>query len=327
MRFLITGITGFVGPHLANLLIDEGHTVYGLVRGSNGREKDLLDVITSEKLESIIWIYGDLLDYCSMTQMFKNYQFDGVFHLAAQSHVMLGFEHPKLTYENNVMGSINLLTAIEEYQQNCHVHFCSTSEVYGDVCKGVGILSEDTKLAPCNPYGSSKASIDFYMQERIQNKKISGFITRAFSHTGPRRGYKFSISSDAFQIAKMLLGLQKNVLLIGNLDTERVVMDVRDCVRAYYMLMMKKASGAYNVCTVNIHKMRYFTDLLIEVSGLKDIVQEIYPAFYRSIDIQVQRGDITRLRRVIDWEPKISIQQTMSDLLSYWVVKLRKNNG
>ena len=323
MKFLITGITGFAGPHLANLLLKEDHEVYGLVRGSNGRQADLLDVISSENFNKIHWLFGDLTDYPAMLKIFSDTEFNGVFHLAAQSHPPTSFKNPILTYQTNVMGTLNLITIIQNVQPECRFHFCSTSEVYGDACKETGILKEDMKLTPSNPYGASKAAMDLYVQERIKNGFLNGFITRAFSHTGPRRGYTFSISSDAYQIAKMLRNLQERILYIGNLNTERVVIDVRDCVDAYYKLMVSESIDVFNVCGSAVHKMQYFTDILIKHSGLKNIIQEIYPPYYRDIDIAVQIGDITKLKSVIEWEPKIKIEDTLCDLLSYWTRKLK----
>ena len=142
MRFLVTGITGFAGPHLANLLLDEGHDVFGLVRGSNGNQADVLDIIPLEEFQKITWLFGDLTDYCSLENIFKKYQFDGVFHLAAQSHPPTSFTNPVCTFSTNVQGSVNLLVAVRSYQNECRIHFCSTSEVYGDICKDTGILKE-----------------------------------------------------------------------------------------------------------------------------------------------------------------------------------------
>jgi len=325
MKFLITGITGFAGPHLARLLLREGHTVCGLVRSSNGRQFDLLDTLSNKELETIEWVYGELTNYPSLERIFKKYEFDGVFHLAAQSHPPTSFLAPISTFNTNVMGSLNLVTCVERHQKDCRFHFCSSSEVYGDICKETKILKEDSRIEPANPYGVSKAAIDLYVQERIRNKFITGFVTRAFSHTGPRRGCTFSISSDAYQIARMKLGLQDDkTLLIGNLETQRVVMDVRDCVRAYYLLMLQKeAKGVYNVCGNNVHKMQFFTDELIRLSGIKNIVQKIHRPFYRPIDIQVQIGDITRLTNIINWKTEVSLEKTLSDLLKYWIKKLK----
>jgi GDP-mannose 4,6-dehydratase len=324
LKFLITGITGFAGPHLAKLLIDEGHEVHGVIRTANGRQHDLLDTLSNDHLSHITFHYLDLKHYFGVDKLLKDQNYDGIFHLAAQSHPPTSFNDPILTFADNVSASVNIITALQNTETR--LMFCSTSEVYGDIGKEIGVLSENLPLSPSNPYGSSKAAIDLYMQERMNNNFLHGFVTRAFSHTGPRRGFIFSISSDAFQIAKMKLGMQPKVLNIGNLETERVVIDVRDCVRSYYLLMTNEnADGkVFNICGTTVHKMQYFTDLLIKLAGfeLSEVEQKIDPRFYRDIDIQVQIGDSTRVREMTGWSPEIGIEQTLKDLLRYWERKL-----
>lgn len=324
MKFLITGITGFAGPHLANLLLEKGHEVHGVVRTANGRETDLLDVISNTNLQQIKFHYLDLKNFFSVDKLLKAENYDGVFHLAAQSHPPTSFKDPILTWDENVNASVNIITSLQG--TDTKLMFCSTSEVYGDACKDVGRLSTDMPLTPSNPYGTSKAAIDLYMQERTSNGFLNGFVTRAFSHTGPRRGRIFSISSDAAQIAAMEKGMQEPVLKIGNLETERVVIDVRDCVNAYYLLMLAEESNGkvFNVCGDEINKMQKYTDLLIEHSKFEyeQVEQQIYEPYYRPIDIQVQVGDSSSLREITNWKPSIDISTTMKDLLDYWRKKL-----
>ena len=324
MKFLITGVTGFAGPHLANLLIQDNHEVYGLVRHSNGRETDILDIVPECNFSKITFVYGDLLNRRSIEQIIKKHKFDGVFHLAAQSHPPTGFLDPIGTWETNVTGSLNLLQSIEDHTPECKIMFCSTSEVYGNIGKDKRKIQITDNILPSNPYGSSKAAIDLYLQERFTNNKLNGFITRAFSHTGPRRGKTFSISSDAYQLANMLVNNAEKKLQIGNLQTTRVVMDVRDTVNAYYKLMLTSQSNhkIFNVCGNTPHQMQYYTDILINVSKLTGVEQVINPKFYRPIDIDYQHGDIQELTEITDWVPQYTIQTTMSDLLAYWVKKL-----
>lgn len=327
MKFIITGITGFAGPHLANLLIEQGHEVFGLVRHSNGRETDILDVVPPEKFKQIKFVYSDLTNFRTLNKIFKDNKFDGVFHLAAQSHPPSSFIDPIGTWEANVQGSMNLIQAIEDNQgTECKLMFCSTSEVYGNVGFDGRKITVDDKLLPANPYGASKAAIDLYLQERFENKKIRGFITRAFSHTGPRRGKTFSISSDAFQIANMVNGFNKDkTLLVGNLESVRVVLDVRDIVNAYYLLMLTENSDGkiFNVSGDAPHKMGVYTDMLVKLSGLKEIEQKIHAPFYRPIDIHYQHGDTTELIKLTGWKPSFTLEQTMQDLLNYWISKTK----
>lgn len=325
MKFLITGITGFVGPHLANLLYREEHEVYALIRCSNGRENDIRDIVPDHIYTNINFLYGNLNNYRVLQNIFTEHSFDGVFHLAAQSHPPSSFIDPIGTFEDNILNSANLIQIISEKNPLCRMMFCSTSEVYGNIGMGGQLLTNKDKLFPANPYGVSKAAIDLYMQERIENKKIQGFITRAFSHTGPRRGRNFSISSDAFQIARMMKNLQEPILKIGNLESVRVVMDVRDTARAYYLTMMHPDSNGqiFNVCGSIPRKMQFFTDKLLELSGLSNITQEICPKLYRPIDIHYQHGDSTNLKELTGWQETYSIEETLQSLLNYWIDKIK----
>ena len=324
MKFLITGITGFAGAHLANLLHKEGHEIYGLIRRTNGMESDIRDVVPDDVYESITFLYGDLTNYRSMRTVFEENQFDGVFHLAAQSHPPTSFRDPIGTMDTNVMGSANLIQVIQDHQDDCKLMFCSTSEVYGNVGQdGRKIHWEDTIL-PANPYGASNAATDVYLQEIMKNGFVKGFITRAFSHTGPRRGRIFSISSDAYQIARMMKGLQEPILKVGNLQTTRVVMDVRDTVRAYYLAMIhpEVTNHVFNICGDTPRKMQFFTDKLIELSGLKNVEQKIHEPFWRPHEIYYQHGDSSNLVELTGFKEEYDIETTLHDLLMYWVNKV-----
>jgi GDP-4-dehydro-6-deoxy-D-mannose reductase len=325
MRYLITGITGFLGPHLANKLVAEGHEVYGLVRINMGRENDLRDIIPDDVFSKLKFVYADLCNFRKLLAIFQEEKFDGIFHLAAQTHPPTSFTDPIGTWEWNVMGSVNLMTAMIDTQPECKFLFCSTVEVYGNEGIDGRKLNEDDKFLPANPYGASKAAIDMYIQERMKNKQMNAVIVRPFCFTGPRRGASFSISSDALQIARMVLGKQEKVLRIGNLDTVRAVTDVRDIANAFFLVMTNpNTSGkVYNVCGGEPLKMRYYTEKLIELSGLTDVEQKIDPKLWRPIDIQYQDGDATRIREELGWKPTYTIDKTMDDLLQYWLKKLK----
>jgi GDPmannose 4,6-dehydratase len=298
--------------------------VYGLVRCSNGRENDIRDVVQDDVYSQISFLYADLTNHRAVSKIMKEHQFDGVYHLAAQSHPPTSFIDPIGTFETNVMGSINLIQSIEDFQNDCRLMFCSTSEVYGNIGSDGRKIQISDIILPANPYGASKASIDLYMQERMKNGKIKGFITRAFSHTGPRRGKNFSISSDAYQIARMTKGYQDKVLLVGNLESVRVVIDVRDTVMAYYLAMINEdcMGKIFNVCGNTPRKMQYFADRLIGLSGLSGIQQKIHKPFYRPIDIHYQHGNSEELVSLTGWTPTHTIDQTLSSLLQYWCDKI-----
>lgn len=325
MKYLITGISGFLGPHLAKQLISNNHQVYGMIRNNRGSEHDLRDVLEDEIFNKIIFIYGDLTNYRSINSMMKEYKFDGVFHLAAQTHPPTSFTDPIGTWEANVMGSINLITALNDNQPGCRFIFCSTVEVYGNEGIDGRKIKENNVILPANPYGASKAAIDLYIAERMKNKQMNATVLRPFCFTGPRRGAKFSIASDAVQIARMMLGKQEKILRIGNLDTVRAVTDVRDIANAFYLTMMNDISigKTYNVCGGKPMKMREYTNLLLEFSGLEDVKMEIDSKLWRPIDIHYQDGDAELIREELGWEPNYDIRTTIEDLLNYWVNKVK----
>ncbi len=325
MKYLITGITGFAGPHLANLLIKEGHEVYGLIRHTNGRQTDILDIVSPENFEKITFLYGDLVNFRIINSLLRENKFAGVFHLGAQSHPPTSFTDPLGTFEANIMGSANLIQAIADNQPETKLMFCSTSEVYGNVGADRRQIKTSHPIRPVNPYGASKAATDLYLQERFDSKKVRGFITRAFSHTGPRRGRTFSISSDAYQLARMVAGDPQRKLQVGNLKTVRVVLDVRDTVKAYHLLMSNAQTDGriFNVCGDTPREMGFYTDTLISLSGLRDVEKEISPKLYRPIDIDYQHGDCTELVQLTGWKPEYDINTTLADLLNYWVKKIK----
>jgi len=327
-KYLVTGITGFLAPALAEVLYKNGHEVYGFSRRASGMESDILDAVTPECYNAIKFLYGDFCNYQSIEKVFKEHKFDGVFHCGAQSNPPVSLKYPIMTWETNVMGTMNIIDCIEKQQPDCKLCFVSTSEIYGNVGSDGRSIKETDAMLPSNPYGASKAATELYLRERFENKKLKGFITRAFSHTGIRRGRNFSISSDAYQIARIVLGLQDPVVEVGNLETVRVVIDGRDVAEAYYQLMMNDGSNGqvYNVAGSIPRQMGYFTDKLIELAeemrpGLK-IKKQVSDKYYRPIDIACQIADTRKLKALIDWEPRIEIDQTLLDLLNYWIKKL-----
>jgi GDP-mannose 4,6-dehydratase len=325
MKYLITGITGFAGPHLANLLVRDGHDVVGLVRESNGREQDIRDIVPDGVYAKLKFVYGDLTHLRALDRIFKDETFDGVFHLAAQSHPPTSFLDPYETFEINSLGTVNLAEAIATRQPACRLMFCSTSEVYGAVPEEAGEITESFAITPVNPYGVSKAAADLYVAERAHSAKLPFFITRAFSHTGPRRGRNFSISSDAYQIARIKKGLQEPVINVGTLGSKRVIMDVRDCVKAYYLLMNKFTPGeAYNVGGDTVYSIGEVLDLMLELRGLAGKVEKrLDPKLVRPIDIPVQICDTRKCRQLTGWKPEIPLKQTLADLLAYWDAKIQ----
>ncbi len=329
-NILITGLTGFAGPHLLNHLItsipERKVKIYGLVRASNGRENDIRDVVRDYVFGQVEWVYGNLESYNSLEQIFMRIRFDEIYHLAAQSHPSISFVEPYRTFGTNAQGTASLVNLVGVYCPECKFMNCSTSEVYGAVPEEGQPITEEHKIAPINPYGVSKAAADMYVTERARSTGMWLFNTRAFSHTGIRRGFRFSISGDAYQLIRIRKGLQRPVVEVGTLSSKRVVMDVKDCVRAYVMLMGKFTPGeSYNIGGDELDTMGGFLTRMVDIAGIEGTVKfKVNPAFVRKIDIPVQIPDSSKCRRLTGWAPEIPIQQTLTDLLGYWDTKIKE---
>jgi len=292
-KYLITGITGFVGPNLANLLISQENEVYGLSRRTDGTEQDIRDAVPNENYDKINFLYGNLTHPKKIEEIFKNNEFDGVFHLGAQSHPPTSFKDPEGTYKANYEGTKNIVEAIKKHQGDCALMLCSTSEVYGTIPEEKQPIIEEFPKKPINPYGWSKALADEYVLGHANIKaepfNLPFFVTRAFSHTGLRRAFNFSISSDAYQLIRIKKQFQPPTISVGTLSSRRVVMDVKDCVRAYAMLMEKAVDRDEKV---------------------------IGQAFNVGGDELFSMGELLK--------PEISIvNQTLPELLDYWDRKLQ----
>lgn len=309
MRFLITGISGFVGQYLARLLVATGHEVFGLCRQ-----------LPVEKLFNVSYIKGDITNVDDKSvDLLKSFQFDGVFHLAALTHPPSSFEAPVSYFETNALGTASFSRAFEN--RCCFMH-CSTPEVYG-ICPEEEIF-ETQPMNPMNPYGVSKAAADLYLLERFRNAQLSGFITRAGSHTGAGRPECYSISSDAAQIARIKKGLQDPVIKVGNLSSRRAVIDVRDVVQGYFYLMMSFIDGKikngdiFHVADNRAYSMDWYLDLMLNIAKVK-AEKVIDPKLIRPIDIPVQVLNSDKIKQVIGWESKIPIEDTLKGLLNYWM--------
>jgi GDP-4-dehydro-6-deoxy-D-mannose reductase len=329
-KFLVTGATGFAGPHLINRILQDGHEVVAMARNIE-KCPSIVDVV-GENIYKIKFVHGDLSDLDSLSKIFDHDTFDGVFHLGAFAHPPSSFVTPLLASQTNIIGTAHMCDKIIEKMPECVLLNCSTPEVYG-ICPGDRKITEDFPMRPNNPYGVSKAGADMYMIERAQTTALKGFLTRAFSHTGPRRGSNFSISSDAIQIARILRGEQDPVIKIGNMKAKRIVADVRDIVNVYYLLMIAYFEGKvsdgeiFHIAGNDLHEIQHYLDIMLKLSGLTGKVElEIEPKFLRKVEIPVQIPDDSKVRSLLGWKPGIPIEQTLQDLLNYWLKELENGN-
>ena len=264
MKALITGITGFVGSHLAEYLLKQNVEVLGTYRWRSPLEniKDIKDKIKLVNCE--------LRDLSSVYNTISETKPDFIFHLAAQSYVPASFSIPVDTLITNIIGTTNLLEAVRMNKIDPIIHICSSSEVYGQVRKEEVPITEDTPLRPASPYGVSKVGEDMIAYQYFLSYGIKTIRTRMFTHTGPRRGSVFATSSFAKQIAEIEKGLKEPVVYVGNLESVRTFSDVRDAVRAYWLLVNKCEPGeVYNIGGNRTMKIGEMLDILLSMTDRK----------------------------------------------------------
>ncbi len=315
-RALITGITGFVGSHLAEILLDAGLKVYGLVKVRSSMEN-----IQSIK-DRLCLIEGDLADSHSLRRVVSDIRPDYIFHLGAQSYVPTSWSAPAATMEANLIGSLNLFEAVRQAGIEPSIQIAGSSEEYGLVDPASLPITETTPLKPLSPYAVSKVAMDYlgYQYHRSYGMKI--FRSRAFNHTGPRRGEVFAESSFAKQVAEIEAGLRPPVIYVGNLEAQRDYTDVRDIVRAYWMGIRDAEPGeAYNLCSGTAHTMRSVLEAFIQMSNV-EVSIEIDPGRLRPSDVPILRGDASKFERATGWQPRIPFETTLADLLDYWRERL-----
>ena len=328
-RVLITGITGMVGSHLADFLLENTNwNIYGMCRWRSPLDnvEQLLD--RANKKDRIYFIDGDLCDIISLQNAVEASKPDYVFHLAAQSYPTTSFTSPIHTLDTNILGTERLLETLRRFKEiDPVIHVCSSSEVFGRVSREKLPINEECSFHPASPYAISKIGTDMVGRFHAEAYGQKVVVTRMFSHTGPRRGDIFAESSFAKQIAMIEKGLIPPIVKTGNLNSLRTWSDVRDAVRAYYMLVtINPIPGEYyNIggtfsCTVG-----EMLQHLISISTHKDLIKvETEKSRLRPLDADLQVPDTTKFKKHTGWEPRIPFEKIMQDLLDYWRKKVIK---
>ncbi|MBI3576771.1 GDP-mannose 4,6-dehydratase [Candidatus Gottesmanbacteria bacterium] len=311
-KALITGIAGFAGSHLAELLLSKGYEVYGLTR-PRSKMDHIEGIINKLHLED-----ADLLDSHSLYTTILRIKPDYIFHLAAQSFVPTSWVSPSVTLEVNIVGSANLFEAVRQAGIDPVIQIACSSEEYGLVYSNEIPILETNPLRPQSPYAVSKVAMDYLGYQYFCSYKMSIVRTRGFNHTGPRRGDTFVTSNFAKQIASIEKGKQEPVIHVGNLDTQRDWTDVRDMVRGYVVALEKCDYGdVYNICTGKAVRVGDMLNLLLSFSKIKVTIQPD-PARMRPSDVPVLIGDNSKFVAKTGWKAEIPFEKTMEDLLTYW---------
>jgi len=318
MRILITGISGFVGSHLAEHILKMGHEVFGIVRWRSKMEN------ISHIQDKLHLLNADIKDGYSLQNVFRSVSPDVCFHLAAQSFVKESWNSPIETLNINVLGTGNVLEAIRLSCHECVTCVAGSSEEYGLVHPSETPIKETNPLRPMSPYGVSKVATD--MLGLLSNKSygMKTIVTRCFNTTGPRRGDVFATSSFAKQIAEIEVLGKPKVLYVGNLDARRDWTDVRDIAKAYWLAAMKcKPGEVYNICRGGTWTVREMLDMLLGMSNEKIEVKQDADRL-RPSDVPLLLGSADKFKVITDWQPVVPFEKTMTDLLNYWREKAGK---
>jgi len=312
-RVLITGVSGFVGSHLAEKLLELGATVSGFIRRHAVPQYPNITKI----MENINLQEGDLNDFDSIQTAIDSFEPNVIFHLAAQSFVPTSFRMPIETYQTNIIGTANLLKAVREAKTKIDaVQIAGSSEEYGMVYPEEVPITEKNPLRPQSPYAASKVSTDYIAQVYYRAYGIPAKITRAFNHTGPRRGLQFVTSVIARQIARA--GAKgENVVRIGNPNPIRDFSDVRDIIQGYMLVVEKgKFAEPYNLGHGFGISIEDLVKLTANVSGVK-IRIEVDQSRFRPTEVDILICDYSKAKEELGYKPRIPLTKTMSDNVEY----------
>jgi GDP-4-dehydro-6-deoxy-D-mannose reductase len=313
---LITGCEGFIGSHLADLLVDMGHEIYATVYAETTNIDHLKDKITMLKC--------DINDADEVNETLRKSKPDYIFHLAAQSFVMTSWEDPHLTLKTNILGTLNLLEGVRKAGLDPLVEIVGSSSVYGPRSMDELPLKEETDFRPTSFYAVSKVGEEMlgYLYAKVYGMKV--IRVRPFNMTGPRK------TGDACSdFTKGLVEIEKGLkhyLEVGNLETVRDFTDGRDAVKALWIIAQKGVAGeAYSLCSGKGYRMKEILNLAINLSGLEKVEVRQVPWKMRPYDDPIYIGDNSKLRK-LGWEPRIPMEKTLSDMLEYWRSNLEQGS-
>ena len=313
MRLLITGITGFVGSHMAEYALAHGAEVFGSSRWRS-RTENIEHLRSQIKL-----IECDLRDLASVRGLLETAEPTHVVHLAAQSFVGASWQTPAETLSTNIISQVNLLEGIRRFTVAPRVLVAGSSEEYGFVCPDELPIRETNPLRPLSPYAVSKVAQDMMGYQYFMSYGLPIIRTRAFNHEGPRRGEVFVTSNFAKQVAEIEAGMREPTMSVGDLTPRRDFSDVRDIVRGYWLLLERGEPGeVYNLCSGRSWAIQQVLEFLLDQSRVKSIAVETDPARLRPSDVMILEGDPSKIRKATGWEVEIPFERTLKDLLAYW---------
>jgi GDP-4-dehydro-6-deoxy-D-mannose reductase len=313
MRVLITGITGFVGSHLAEYALDQGAQVFGSVRWRSKMEN------IEHLRERVTLVHSDLRDLNSARELIGAARPDLIFHLAAQSFVGASWNTPAETLYTNAVSQMNLLEAMRHLGSSARFLVTGSSEEYGLVLPDELPVCETNPLRPLSPYAVSKVTQDFMGYQYFKSYGMHIVRARAFNHTGPRRGEDFVTSNFAKQVAEIEAGLREPLVRVGDLTPTRDFSDVRDIIRGYWLLLERGTPGeVYNLCSGHDWSIERLLRFYIDRAKVPSINVEVDPSRFRPSDVPILRGSAEKAETELGWRGRIPLEETLSDLLDFW---------
>lgn len=310
MKIWITGAGGFIGQHLTDLLVKQGHKVLATYFHPTTNIKELNPEAEIQEC--------DIRDKEKVFHLIRKFQPDKIFHFAAQSYPTVSWENPWYTIETNILGTTNIFEAVKTLKPDCKILNAGSSGEYGFVKEEEVPIKESQPLNPLHPYGVTKLAQEKLAYQYFKNFNIPSVTIRIFNTTGPKK-----VDDVCADFTKRLIEIEKGIkrekkLIVGNLETRRAITDVRDTIRAFILALDKATPGeTYNVSGEKVYKMSDIVDILRTLVDF-EFETEASPSLLRPTDESIIYGDSTKFKQETGWQQQIPLQQTLKDMLDYW---------
>jgi len=318
-KAFITGINGQDGSYLAEYLLSIGYEVHGTVRRNSTSENQSARLELAFKSKNLYTHYGDLLDQTSIERLLTEIMPDEIYNLAAQSHVRVSFDIPQFTVQTNSLGVVNILEAYKRICPKAKFYQASSSEMFGLTVEDDGFQRESTIMNPVSPYGCSKVfayNMVRHYRRAYGLHAVNGIL---FNHESPRRGSNFVTNKVVKTACQIKLGLTDK-LELGNMDSYRDWGHSKDYVKGMYKIMNHNKADDFVISTMETHSVREMCDIVFKYLNLdyKDYVTQ-NPKFLRPEELPYLKGDSTKIRTTLGWEPEYTFESLMYEMCDHWM--------
>lgn len=318
-KAFITGISGQDGSYLAEYLLSLGYEVHGMVRRQSIAENQSARLQPYFETGRLFTHYGDLLDQTSIEKLLTEIKPEEIYNIAAQSHVRISFDIPQFTVQSNSIGVVNMLEAYKRICPSSKFYQASSSEMFGLTVEEDGFQRESTVMNPVSPYGCSKVfayNMVRHYRRAYGLHAVNGIL---FNHESPRRSSNFVTSKVVKGACRIKLGLQDK-LELGNMDSYRDWGHSKDYVKAMYMIMNHTEPNDYIVSTMQTHSVREMCEVVFSYLGLdyRDYVVQ-NPKYLRPEELPYLKGDSTKIRKELGWEPKYTFESMLYEMCDHWL--------